>query len=166
LMQMFFRQRTQEFLHIAKNNTTSNTELKKRMADFTKEMKEYMTVNGLTNDPLMKNLCDDMVIVYRTLGTQYGFMYSCARQTSQGNERLFNVCDTPTRFCHENNDMNTHETSDDSPYYTQEVAAVMRDVSHTPTISMPELEELDQLRDNIQFTQVTRSSSISHGYGF
>jgi hypothetical protein len=54
-----------------------------------------------SNDALIKNLCDDIVITYRTLGTQYGQMYSCSRQTSQGQERLYNVSDTPT-----SNDLN------------------------------------------------------------
>jgi hypothetical protein len=54
-----------------------------------------MKKNGLTEDRMMKNLCDDIVVVYRTLGTEYGFMYSCARQHSNGAERSHNASDTP-----------------------------------------------------------------------
>jgi hypothetical protein len=87
----------------------------------------------------MKNLCDDMVVVYKTFGTRFGMMYSSARQTSQGNERLFNVCDTPTRSGnhyepHENESkMWEHTLSEDSPYYSEQLAGVMRDVSTPQT---------------------------------
>ena len=153
LMKMFYRQKTQEYLYLAKAkarekpsratkplDTPSSAkplvkDLKKDIAEFTKEMKEYMKTHDLEDDPLMKNLCDDMVVVYKTFGTRFGMMYTSARQTSQGNERLFNVCDTPTRCVHnydpdENESkMWEHTLSEDSPYYSEQLAGVMRDVS-------------------------------------
>ena len=126
LMKMFYRQKTQEYLYLAKTKAREKRlvkDLKKDIAEFTKEMKEYM------------NLCDDMVVVYKTFGTRFGMMYSIAMQTSQGNERLFNVCDTPTRCVHnyephENeSQMWEHTLSEESPYYSEQLAGVMRDVS-------------------------------------
>lgn len=120
-----YRLRTQEFLY--KANRDETPELRTQIAEFTKEMKSYMHENGLTDDLLMKNLCDDMVIVYRTLGTRVGFMYSNARQTSQGTERAFNVYSTPSRCV--GGDMNDHDVSDDSPYNTVHTQALMREIS-------------------------------------
>ena len=138
LMKMFYRQKTQEYLYLAKTKAREKRlvkDLKKDIAEFTKEMKEYMKTHDLVDDLLMKNLCDDMVVVYKTFGTRFGMMYSSARQTSQGNERLFNVCDTPTRSGNhyepqENeSQMWEHTLSEESPYYSEQLAGVMRDVS-------------------------------------
>lgn len=96
LMKNYYRQKTQEFLYLAKSqsqsqslhetiktgeNATPVNRLKLEIAQFTRDMKQFMEANSLTEDPLMKNLCDDMVIVYRTLGTHLGVMYTSARQT-------------------------------------------------------------------------------------
>jgi hypothetical protein len=102
LTNMFYRHRTQEILHKVKkiNEKTKTTkseiaDMKKEMKAFMAEMIDYMKKNGLTEDRMMKNLCDDIVVVYRTLGTEHGFMYSCARQQSNGAERSHNASDTP-----------------------------------------------------------------------
>lgn len=95
LQRMIYRQRTLELLFKAtqKMNRDEIKSLKKDLKDFVAEMKEYMKEK--TEDPLMKNLCDDIVITYRTLGTQFGPMYSSSRQTTQGEERVHNVSYTP-----------------------------------------------------------------------
>ena len=95
LQNMIYRQRTMELLFKAtqKMNQDEINSLKKELKAFVAEMKEYMKE---TADPLVKNLCDDIVITYRTLGTQFGAMYSCSRQTTQGEERVYNVSDPPT----------------------------------------------------------------------
>jgi hypothetical protein len=62
---------------------------------FIEEMKKYMQENDFENDKLMKNLCDDIYLCYRTIGTKFEIMYACARQTSQGTQRCYNVSHTP-----------------------------------------------------------------------
>lgn len=70
-------------------------DLKVEMKNLVAEMTTYMET--LDDKRLMKNLCDDIVVVYRTIGTRYGHMYSCARQCSQGTERIHTASNTPGR---------------------------------------------------------------------
>jgi hypothetical protein len=174
LMNMYYRQRTQEFLFLARSGH-QEVGLKTRIAEFTKEMKEYMRIHDLAEDPLFKNLCDDLVIVYKTIGTQYGVMYSAARQTSQGEERTFNVWDAPrSRHCFgEDTEMDSHRFTNDSPYFTSDRTAIMRDVS-TPmsytlsdgSLYFPDLEPLtlDDLECPFQRPLFTRSISIDESF--
>ena len=71
-----------------------------KLANFIEEIKKYMTDNNLTENKIIKNLCDDIYICYRTLGTKFGTMYCTARQTSQGTQRVYtasSVEDTHTQ---------------------------------------------------------------------
>ena len=115
LTNMFYRHRTQEILHkVKKMNEKTKTpqleidEMKKEMKVFMAEMIDYMKKNGLTEDRMMKNLCDDIVVVYRTLGTKYGFMYSYARQQSNGGEQTHAASDTPKAPTKPRNFMGIH----------------------------------------------------------
>jgi AraC-like DNA-binding protein len=69
--------------------------LKIELKNFMDEMKKFMEDNNLNDDGIMKNLCDDIYISYRTFGTKFGAMYNAARQTSQGTQRLYTVSHTP-----------------------------------------------------------------------
>ena len=94
---MNYRLRTLKMLYRASNVDETNRQdirvLKTKLKALFDEMTEYM--KALEDKVLMKNLCDDIVVVYRTIGTKYGHMYSCARQCSQGTERIHNASDTP-----------------------------------------------------------------------
>jgi len=70
-------------------------ELKSCLRNFIEEMKIYMKDNNIENDNFMKNLCDDIYICYKMIGTRFGAMYAAARQTSQGNQRCYTVSHTP-----------------------------------------------------------------------
>jgi hypothetical protein len=98
LTQMAYRLRTLKMLyratHADENNRQQVRDLKKELKALFDEMKDYMKT--LEDTVLMKNLCDDIVVVHRTIGTKYGQMYSSARQCSQGMERIHNASDTPT----------------------------------------------------------------------
>jgi len=157
LQKMIYRQRTQEILFKANRVANERSKIKKikeELKTFMTELKEYMKTKDLENDPLLKNLCDDIVVVYRTIGTRYGQMYSSSRQTSQGNERLHNVCDTPRKAPHkdkfrsrfawteeEDDDdavMDMHIVTDgleDTPYYSGRVATLMRSVTEQDAVT-------------------------------
>jgi hypothetical protein len=70
-----------------------------------KEMKKYMTENNLMDDKIMKNLCDDICITYRTIGTHLGTMYNMSRLTTQSRQQTYSA--TPKSN-------NSHQVSDDN----------------------------------------------------
>lgn len=63
--------------------------LKLKLVSFLEEIKKYMTDNHLEENKVLKNLCDDIYICYRTFGTKFGTMFCTARQTSQGTQRQY-----------------------------------------------------------------------------
>jgi hypothetical protein len=64
---------------------------KKQMKNLIKEMENYVKEYNITEDKFIKNLCLDIAICYKTIGTKLGQMYSCSRQTSQGTQRVHSV---------------------------------------------------------------------------
>lgn len=102
LSRFIYRQKTQELLNRVKllgEDSNFDRDLVKKMKvemkAFMADMVAFMKKNDLTEDRIMKNLCDDIVVVYRTIGTPFGHMYSCSRQVSNGMERAHNTSDTP-----------------------------------------------------------------------
>lgn len=101
LSKYIFRQRTQELLFEAKCKATQGEhdkirDLKTKMRDFLAQMKAYTEKHpDLADDSTFKTLNDDLVIVIRTLGTQYQAMYSAARGNSNGRECSYNVGQAP-----------------------------------------------------------------------
>lgn len=69
--------------------------LKDELSNFFIEIKKYMSENGLTEDVLLRNLCDDIYVCRRTFGTKYEVMYCCARMFSQGTQRAYTATHVP-----------------------------------------------------------------------
>jgi len=65
--------------------------LKKQMKELIKSMEEYKTVHNMFEDKFIKNLCLDIAICYKTIGTDLGNLYSYSRQISQGSQRIHSV---------------------------------------------------------------------------
>jgi hypothetical protein len=90
-----YRQRTLETLFEAnkanrgRERSASVREAKKALTALMVEMKKYMDENGLREDKMMKLLCDDIWTCHQTIGTMYGEMYTCARQTSQATQSIY-----------------------------------------------------------------------------
>jgi uncharacterized protein YegL len=112
LTKYMYRQRTQELLFKV-NSFNSNEDtitdyiekrrdkkaLRTELYNFFEELKKYMEDNQLEEDILLKNLCDDIYICYRTFGTNYGFMFCNARECSQGQQRAYTATQLPDDTC-------------------------------------------------------------------
>jgi hypothetical protein len=82
--------------HIEINIEAMNEEkriIKKELNNFHKNMIHFMKEKELENDPILKMLCDDIYIAYKTTGTSFGTMYTSARQTSNGRQQTY-MCST------------------------------------------------------------------------
>jgi hypothetical protein len=133
--------------------------LKLKLSNLMEEIKKYMIDNNLIRNKILKNLCDDIYICYRTLGTKYGSMFCTARQTSQGTQRQYTASNTldindtndtnvnnnsrrrlfPPSLLRQTNydfiepDILNHEVSDfcDTPYLSQQATQVMSEISNS-----------------------------------
>jgi hypothetical protein len=59
------------------------------------EIKPFMEKNNLLEDIFLRNLCDDLYISEKSVGTKYATMFISARQLSQGNQRGYSSYDIP-----------------------------------------------------------------------
>lgn len=102
LMNYKLRQRTLELLFQAIDISVSKKCDGEELTDISGEFKilfdetqEYMETHQLMEDKFLKVLCDDMYVATKTIGTVYGHMYAIARQTSQGEQCVYNVTRIP-----------------------------------------------------------------------
>jgi hypothetical protein len=89
-----YRQRTLELLFESQNVSSSTKtdavgNIKTQLNDLYKEIKQSMDTSTLGQEfgPFLKQLCDDIYITYRFLGTEHGAMYTLARYTSHGRQQ-------------------------------------------------------------------------------
>jgi len=69
--------------------------IKKNLRKFIREMKNYIKENNNEDDKFMLNLCDDICICYKTIGTKFNAMYTYSRHSSQGTQRYYTVTSIP-----------------------------------------------------------------------
>jgi hypothetical protein len=177
LINYLFRQKTQELLFEARklseeNNLTMSrylleeedeiAKMKNKLKKFLKSIIEYRKNNELQDDKFLKMLCDDIYIVNKTLGTKYGNMFSCARQTSQGRQQSYTCSEiqeeendpmgrlklkrsTHVRFTQLENDelVDMYKLSRDvlSPYSTDSQINMMRSVSGNDKVGLKNEED-------------------------
>jgi len=100
LMKYLFRQRVQELLYESNGILSFHHEtllmFKNKLKDSFRVLRKYMRISNILEDPFLNQLCDDIHITYKTLGTRVGGMYSSARQTSQGMQRSYTSPRTPS----------------------------------------------------------------------
>jgi hypothetical protein len=74
-----------------KLNRTEKQELKDKMQILFREIRTYMRENDMLDEPMLKLLCDDIHITYKTMNSAYGMMFAVARCSSQGRQQTYNT---------------------------------------------------------------------------
>lgn len=88
LSKHIYRFSVQEILFQSRSlHTGRNITFKRSIANLFRKMRRFMRLNNMSSDPMMSQLCDDLCIVYRTVGTRHGQMFSMARGASQGRQQ-------------------------------------------------------------------------------
>lgn len=92
-----YRQRIHELLYESKVcysnklNRDRKKEFKIKLKSFFEKMKEYIQTKNLENDVFWKVLLDDVYVAYKTIDSQYSYLYTNSRQTSQGMQQTYAV---------------------------------------------------------------------------
>ena len=66
-----------------------STPLKQCIADAFREQRIYMREKGLMTDIFMCTLCEDLVVAYRSIGTDFAQLYCASRESSQAKQETF-----------------------------------------------------------------------------
>lgn len=85
------RQKVQELLYDAKQYEVDRNKVKSDLCDAFRFIRKYMRTNNLQEDGLLKMLCDDLSITYRSMFHNRGRALLLARHTSQGRQRSYNT---------------------------------------------------------------------------
>ena len=107
--------------------------LKLKLTIFLEELKKFMTDNNMEDNAMLKNLCDDVYICFRTFGTRFGTMYCSARQTSQGTHRQYAVSSLNVRYdMYDNNNVTIRSRRRPPSIYSLEGRTNMIDYTDLP----------------------------------
>jgi hypothetical protein len=91
LTRFVFRQAVQQIMFEARCLDTTRRSLvsqfKDTLATMFRKLRVYIRKSDLIGDPMLTQLCDDLYITHRTLGTRNGKMFTLARQSTQGRQR-------------------------------------------------------------------------------
>lgn len=93
LTKYMLRQKTQVMLFEAKSasNRLEIQTVRTKIRDLFDEIKKYMNTNNINSDSFMLQLCDDLCITYRNIGTEVGNMFVLSRYTSQGRQQTYSA---------------------------------------------------------------------------
>jgi hypothetical protein len=81
-----------------KKNIAFLKEMKVKLKELLKAMKLHMDTTNTRDDKFINVLCDDIVMCYKTLGTNLSSMFTCSRQTSQGTQGIHNNTQIPLDY--------------------------------------------------------------------
>jgi len=95
LIKYAFRQRVQELLYSTiHHDSISSRSLETDFKEAFRTLRKYMRENGLVEDAFYKNLCDDLSVTFKTMGTSHCDMFALARGSSQGKQKAYNTSAT------------------------------------------------------------------------
>jgi len=86
----YFGKKNEQRMHKRGKIHIQKKELKKELKDFIKLLLEYKEKNTQSeHSSMIKLLCDDMYVAYKTIDTVIGDMYVASRQSSQGRQQVY-----------------------------------------------------------------------------
>ena len=93
LTKYLFRQQTMACLFDSKHALSGDAKknLKEKMKALFRELRTYMRDHDMLEEPMLKMLCDDIFITYKTMNSAYGMMFAVARCSSQGRQQTYNT---------------------------------------------------------------------------
>ena len=95
------------------NQNESFDNVKSQIRNVFRTMHKYMRETDLLNDEFMILLCDDLNVIYKTLGKYEGIAYSSSRHTSQGSQRSYSAnIDESNDYSANNNKRQYAESND------------------------------------------------------
>jgi uncharacterized protein YegL len=138
-----FRQKVQELLYEAKQYERNANQVKNDLCDAFKFIRKYMRKNNLQEDGLLKMLCDDLSITYRSMFHNRGRALLLARHTSQGRQRTYNTGSTHASDVIENtlfqrNEFDNTPSIPMTPRKLQRLPTIQR--QHTRNISFTDMD--------------------------
>ncbi len=159
LTQYIYRQKAQELLYEARqeqhkirsldvsdtlgiwnrHHKLESHPIKNKLKELFDTIRKYMVEKEQEDNKLLKSICDDLYIAYETYGREDGFMFTVARQTSQGRQETYSCNRIETVDL-------MYQLSDniDTPYLTQGVLTMMREVSYNKDESQDEEQNEDR----------------------
>ena len=125
-----FRQKSQELLYQTRNGEQSDT-MKTKLQDLFDTIQKYIKDNDKSDDKLLKTICDDLFIAIQTFGTEEGYMFTLARNISQGRQQTYTCTNIGTMDL-----MADYGLSDniDSAFTSPGIIHMMREVSQDTSI--------------------------------
>lgn len=104
--------------------------LRKRILDKLREIKAYIAQES-DDTGMLGSLCDDLYVCSLALNSNIGLTYILARQTSQGNQRAYSATGIDGLDISNLDAQHVMSPSMVSPYASQQVDTVIREVSQT-----------------------------------
>jgi von Willebrand factor type A domain len=126
------RQKSQELLFQTRNQKSQDSaELKDKLQELFDTIQKYITDNNRQDDKLLKTICDDLYIGIQTFGTEEGYMFTLARNISQGRQQTYTCNNIGTTDL-----MAGYSLSDniDSAFTSPGIMDMMREVSQDNSI--------------------------------
>jgi hypothetical protein len=165
LRKYMYRQRTQELMFESIENTRNDIAppaYKEKLQAFFRNMREYMRANDLLEDPFMKLLCDDILVTFKTFGTEKAEMYTVSRHTSQTTQSACRAVSNQLAM-EEDNDWNNGGPRQNAMDFTlQRQPAVMysRANGGCRRIVRPEEDNIDDEDDLNRFTSQQQDENL------
>jgi len=85
-----FKKKDIQNMENKKDIEKQKNEVKKIMREFTKQLLEYKEQNqDGEHGSMLKLLCDDMYVAFKSMDSERGVMYTASRQSSQGRQQVY-----------------------------------------------------------------------------